>query len=40
MELTLLHDHIPGEALAFSIQYDALAWTTTQPDLKGVIQDH
>jgi hypothetical protein len=38
-ELTLLHDKIPGEALAFSIQYDALAWATTQPCLKGVIQD-
>jgi hypothetical protein len=40
IELTLSHDHGPVEALAFSTQYDALAWTTTQPDLKGVIQDH
>jgi hypothetical protein len=39
IELALSHAHAPVETLAFNVQYDALAWATTQPDLKGVIQD-
>lgn len=41
MELTLSHNNTTAvEALDFDIPYDALAWTTTQPELKGVIPDH
>lgn len=41
IELTLSHNGgAPVEAAAFDIGYDALAWTTTQPDLIGVIHDH
>jgi hypothetical protein len=37
-ELTLLNPG-PEVAQSFTIGYDALAWTTTQPNLKGVMQD-
>jgi hypothetical protein len=41
IELSLSHNGgAPVEALDFDIPYDALAWTTTQPDIEGVIQDH
>ena len=41
IELSLSHNNTtPVEALDFDIPYDALAWTTTQPGLTGVIQDH
>jgi hypothetical protein len=41
MELTLSHNGAaPAEEVAFDIPYDALAWTTTQPDLTGVIHDN
>jgi hypothetical protein len=41
IELTLSHSGgAPLEAVAFDMGYDALAWTTTQPDLIGVIHDH
>jgi hypothetical protein len=39
IELTLLRNQVPVEEEGFVIHYDALAWTTTQPDLLGVIQD-
>jgi hypothetical protein len=39
-ELSLSHNGgAPLVALDFDIRYDALAWTTTQPDLQGVIKD-
>jgi alpha-tubulin suppressor-like RCC1 family protein len=38
-ELRLVHAGVAVEQLGFSITYDALAWTTTQPHLQGVIQD-
>ena len=41
MELSLSHNGgAQVEEVAFDIPYDALAWTTTQPDLIGVIHDH
>ena len=39
IELTLSRNHVAVEEEGFSIQYDALAWTTTQPNLEGVVQD-
>jgi hypothetical protein len=39
MQLALRLDGQPIEKLTFEIKYDALAWTTTQPDLLGVIKD-
>ena len=38
-ELRLVHAGVAVEQLGFAITYDALAWTTTQPCLQGVIQD-
>jgi hypothetical protein len=38
-ELSLVHNGVAVEQLGFGITYDALAWTTTQPDLLGVIPD-
>jgi hypothetical protein len=38
-ELFLVHDGVGANATGFSIPYDAIAWTGTQPHLKGVIQD-
>jgi hypothetical protein len=39
MESALGLNGEPVEKLTFEIKYDALAWTTTQPNLLGVIQD-
>jgi len=39
IDLTLRRNNSPVEEGEFFIQYDALAWTTTQPNLEGVIQD-
>jgi hypothetical protein len=41
IELTLSHNGgAPVEEDAFGVGYDALAWTTTQPGILGVIHDH
>ena len=39
IDLTLRRNNSPVEEGEFVIQYDALAWTTTQPNLERVIQD-
>ncbi len=37
--LSLVHNGVGANVVGFSIRYDTIAWTGTQPGLKGVIQD-